>query len=123
MNRKATRFSRMPTSSPNSWPTNGTIFRFIATIKLKEATASQLFKRLNSDPRQTAVSRPQRVWQDSEIGLPPALYRHLSIAASRGNNEQRRKDEEVGPSRVLWQQRGIPRWKKVEQEIAEAVSA
>jgi len=57
--------------------------RCIATIKLKEATASQLFKRLNSSSRQHPLYHASKSLQDSEIGLPPAVYRHLSRAASR----------------------------------------
>jgi TnpA family transposase len=38
-----------PSRSPHSWDE---ILRFVATIKVKEATASQLFKRLNSSARQ-----------------------------------------------------------------------
>ena len=41
------------------------ILRFIATIKLKEATASQLFKRLNSYSRQHPLYHgAQGIWQD-----------------------------------------------------------
>ena len=45
------------------------ILRLIATIKLKEVTASDLFRRLNSYSKQHALYRAEGVWTDSEIAV------------------------------------------------------
>ena len=52
------------------------LLRLVATIKLKENTASDIFRRLNSYSRQHAIYQDSEgIWTDHQIPVHPALHR------------------------------------------------
>ena len=98
------------------------ILRFIATIKLKEATASQLFKRLNSYSRQHPLY--QALKEFGKIIKSDFLLRYIDIVELRQTVEkQLNKGESVNKfSRALsfGNNQEFLSGEKVEQEIAES---
>ena len=57
----------------DSWDS---LLRLVATIKLKEATASEIFRHLNSYSRQHRLYKGMKAFgQINEIAVHPALYR------------------------------------------------
>ena len=98
------------------------ILRFIATIKLKEATASQLFKRLNSYSRQHPLY--QALKEFGKIIKSDFLLRYIDIVELRQTIEkQLNKGESVNKfSRALsfGNNQEFLSGEKVEQEIADS---
>lgn len=97
------------------------VLRFIATIKLKEATASQLFKRLNSYPRQHPLYHALKEF--GKIPKSDFLLRYTDILEMRQAVEkQLNKGENTNKfSRAVsfGNNQEFLHGEKVEQEIAE----
>ena len=97
------------------------ILRFIATIKLKQATASQLFKRLNSYSRQHPLY--QALKEFGKISKSDFLLRYIDILPLRQTIEkQLNKGESTNKfSRAIsfGNNQEFLSGEKIEQEIAE----
>ena len=120
-----TRFCRTLTSTRNSSPRPlrfDEILRFIATIKLKQATASQLFKRLNSYSRKHPLY--QALKEFGKILKSDFLLRYIDILELRQTVEkQLNKGETVNRfSRAVsfGNNQEFLSGEKLEQEIAQS---
>ena len=82
---------------PTSWDD---LLRLVATIKLKEATASEIFRRLNSYSRQHSLYQAMKgLRPDHQVPVHPALYRRGRTAAgNRETTQQGRAREPFHPA-------------------------